>query len=179
MAIFGFKGLGWFLCCAIFAPGCYVVTSQGATERAKLASVDRQIIEARKDLRNLETEFNTRANMAQLEQWNGEVLTLAAPGAQQYLANEQALADLDRVEGAEVQVAALVVPAGARPQPEPAPAVVRSASAESVAKPDPSGTAQASGSGAAKARNQAVAMLDDTLLADLKKRAQAEQSALR
>lgn len=176
MAIFGFKGLGWFLCCAIFAPGCYVVTSQGATERAKLATLDREIVEARKDLRNLETEFNTRANMAQLEQWNGEVLTLAAPGAQQYLANEEALADLDRVEGAEVQVAALVVPAGAKPQPEPA--VARSAAVE-PAKPGPSGTAQASGNGTAKARNQAVAMLDDTLLADLKKRAQAEQSALR
>lgn len=180
MAIFGFKGLGWFLCCAIFAPGCYVVTSQGATERAKLASFERQIVEARKDLRNLETEFNTRANMAQLQQWNGEVLTLAAPGAQQYLANEEALADLDRVDGAEVQVASLVVPAGARPQAEPAAetAVVRSAAAE-PARPAPSGTAQASGNGAATARNQAVAMLDDTLLADLKKRAQAEQLALR
>lgn len=170
MAILGFKGLGWFLCCAIVAPASYIVTSQGATERSRLASVESRIIAARKDIRNLETEFNTRANMAQLEQWNGEVLALNAPAPGQYLANENALAELDSAPAREVQVAQLVVPAGA-PKAVVTPAVA------TTVKHGPAGTAQATGMN--KARSGAIAMLDDKLLDELKQRAQAEQLALR
>ncbi|WP_029935468.1 hypothetical protein [Sphingomonas sp. UNC305MFCol5.2] len=112
MAVQGFKGLGWFLCGVVVAPACYLVNSHGAAEQAKLNATRLAIVQAQRDIRGLETEFNTRANLAQLERWNGEVLALAAPVAQQYLASESALASLDQ-QPADVQVAALVVPAGA------------------------------------------------------------------
>src|SRR3954470_2551414 len=121
MGVQGFKGLGWFLCGVVVAPACYLVNSHGAAEQAKLNATKSAIVQAQKDIRSLETEFNTRANMAQLERWNGEVLALAAPVPQQYLARESALASLD--QPADIQVAALVVPTGA-PAIQTATAVV-------------------------------------------------------
>jgi hypothetical protein len=113
MAVQGFRGLGWFLCGVVVAPACYLVNSHGAAEQARLNTTRLAIVQAQRDIRGLETEFNTRANLAQLERWNGEVLALAAPAPQQYLANEAQLASLG--QPAEVQLAALVVPAGMPP----------------------------------------------------------------
>lgn len=136
MALARFEGLGWFLVGVIVAPACYLVNSQGAAEQAKLNATKAAIVTAQKDIRSLETEFNTRANLAQLERWNGDVLALAAPVATQYLPGEAALASLDRVDAQAqpVETAALVVPAAsappaapvqtaaAAPSPTPAPA---------------------------------------------------------
>ncbi|RSV39551.1 hypothetical protein CA234_14980 [Sphingomonas sp. ABOLE] len=120
MAVYGFRGLGWFLCGVIVAPTCYMVTSHGAAERAKLRAMDSAIVQAHKDIRGLETEFDTRANMAQIERWNGDVLAMNAPQPQQYLASASGLAALDQpvpaVPGdAKVETAALVIPTGQRP----------------------------------------------------------------
>ncbi|GGO93269.1 hypothetical protein [Stakelama pacifica] len=113
MAAFGFKGFGWFLCTAIVAPGCYLVTSQVAAERSRVESVNRAIVEAHKDIRDLDTEIKTRANMAQLERWNGDLLALSAPRPDQFLdAGAQGVAELDnggRPDG-PVAYASLVVP---------------------------------------------------------------------
>lgn len=120
MAVYGFRGLGWFLCGVIVAPTCYMVTSHGAAERAKLRAMDSAIVQAHKDIRGLETEFDTRANMAQIERWNGDVLAMNAPQPQQYLASASGLAALDQPAQAEpgdakVETAALVIPTGQRP----------------------------------------------------------------
>lgn len=121
MALARFEGLGWFLVGVIVAPACYLVNSQGAAEQAKLNATKAAIVTAQKDIRSLETEFNTRANLAQLERWNGDVLALAAPVATQYLPGEAALASLDRVDAQAqpVETAALVVPAAATPPAAP------------------------------------------------------------
>ncbi|WP_333572556.1 hypothetical protein [Sphingomonas sp.] len=123
MAVHGFRGLGWFLCGVIVAPTCYMVTSHGAAERAKLRAMDSAIVQAHKDIRGLETEFDTRANMAQIERWNGDVLAMNAPQPQQYLASASGLAALDQPAAAvpaaggdaKVETAALVIPTGTRP----------------------------------------------------------------
>jgi hypothetical protein len=120
MAVHRFEGLGWFLCGVIVAPACYLVNSYGAAEQAKLNATKSAILQAQRDIRQLETEFNTRANLAQLERWNGEVLALAAPAPEQFLASETQLASLGQsmpgaIGGAQVQTAALVVPAGVPP----------------------------------------------------------------
>lgn len=120
MAVHGFRGLGWFLCGVIVAPTCYMVTSHGAAERAKLRAMDTAIVQAHKDIRGLETEFDTRANMAQIERWNGDVLAMNAPQPQQYLASASGLAALDQPAAAapgtaKVETAALVIPTGQRP----------------------------------------------------------------
>ncbi|HEX8301877.1 hypothetical protein [Sphingomonas sp.] len=184
MAVQGFRGIGWFLCGVIVAPACYMVNSHGAAERAKLEAVKAAIVQAQKDIRGLETEFDTRANLAQLQRWNGDVLAMAAPAPQQYLASDEALADLDKP--AEVQMASLIVPAGARV--EPAPAVVVTAAAEPVHSP---GTSKSPAQQDKELRNlmnradkRVVAMVDSKLLSastidDLQQLAAREKKSLR
>lgn len=174
MAAGALKGIGWFMCGVIVAPACYIVTSQGAAERQRLHVVEGKIAEAHKNIRDLETEFQTRANFVQVGRWNGDVLALQAPAPQQYLASEDQLADLDSAIAAEPQVVAAVVPTGA-PKLTPQPAVeTRGAVA----------TAQNNSNNVSKVASRTVAMLDTRLLSastmgDLERMAAAERQNLR
>jgi len=177
MASIGFKGFGWIAGIAVVLPACYMVTSAVAGERGKVEAVDRAIIEAKRDIRGLETEFDTRANLAQLERYNGEVLALAAPRPDQYVSSDAMLASMRPLEGAP-QYASMVVPSGIEsPTMQPAvaqltsPAAVETASAE---------VKHAVASGKA----QAVAMLDrkllsDSTIGDVVARARTETASLR
>ena len=188
MAVQGFRGLGWFLCGVIVAPACYMVNSYGAAEQARLNAMKAAIVQAEKDIRGLETEFQTRANLAQIERWNGEVLALAAPAPQQYLPDEAALASLD--QPAAVQTASLIVPAGA-PAVQPAAATATAAARPVQAAPNaaPAGKSVAQQDRELhdlmkKADKRAVAMVDKGLLSastinDLQKLASREKLALR
>jgi hypothetical protein len=92
--------------------GLYMITSQVASERTDLERVDRKILSARKDIRQLQTELGTRASLRQLERWNGEVLALTTPDADQFIASERTLATLDRsgiVPGPRYAPAAVVM----------------------------------------------------------------------
>jgi hypothetical protein len=66
-----------------------------ATERADLARVEARIIATKQQIRSLQTELGTRGRLSQLEQWNADVLALAAPASGQYLEDEFTLARLD------------------------------------------------------------------------------------
>ncbi|HSX55672.1 MAG TPA: hypothetical protein VLG14_10265 [Sphingomonas sp.] len=114
MAIKALNGLGWYAAGLIVAPGCYLVSSMVAAERTRVEAVERAIATAHKDIRQLETEFDTRANLAQLERWNGEVMRYTAPTPQQFLASDTALASLRALEGDGMaeRYAAMVVPEG-------------------------------------------------------------------
>lgn len=114
MAIKALSGFGWFLTGVIVAPACYLVSSQVAAERSKVEAVERAIAKAHKDIRGLETEFDTRANLAQLERWNGEVMRYTAPTPRQFLASDTELAALRPMEGdgTAERYAAMVVPQG-------------------------------------------------------------------
>ncbi|MGT2515532.1 hypothetical protein ACVOMT_16025 [Sphingomonas panni] len=166
--------MGKLVAVGVMAPAFYLVISQGAAERGRVEAVERSIVQARKDIRALETEFDTRANMAQLERWNGDVLALAAPRAEQYVGGEHQLASLPgRTEGGNVALA-YVVPSApmemAAATPEPtlaeASAPVAAPAKAGKAKPamKPVGAVQTAAVIPAKAR--AVAMLDRTLLSD-------------
>src|SRR3546814_3362841 len=87
--------MGWFLACVIGALGFYLISLQVATERNKLEDMSREITQARRDIRSLQTEFSARSNLAQLERWNGEVLALSAPTSAQFVSSEAQLASLD------------------------------------------------------------------------------------
>jgi len=188
MSVQSFKGLGWLLCAVVVAPACYMVNSHGAAEQAKLNGMKSAIIQAQKDIRGLETEFQTRANLAQIERWNGDVLALAAPAPGQYLASETQLASLD--QPAQIQNASLIVPAGA-PGAQPA-AAVATASVQPV-QAAPAAQAASGKSVAQQDRelhdlmqkaDKRVAMADKGVLStstidDLKKLAQREKLALR
>lgn len=163
MRTFGFGTLGRLAMLGIVAPGFYLVISQGAAERAKVEAVERSIVQARKDIRDLETEFDTRANMAQLERWNGDVLALAAPRAEQFVGGEHQLASLPgRTEGGNVALA-YVVPAA--PIDYVAPVVIAPADPAAPKVPVATAPVQAASAPARPStRTQAVAMLDRTLL---------------
>jgi hypothetical protein len=126
-ATYRLKGLGWLAIAVIAALGFYLVSLQVSVERKKLDHVNRQIAQAKEDIRSLQTEFSTRANLAQLERWNGEVLALTAPTAAQYMPSGEALASLGSglPGGEQVQMASLVIPTLpviATPTDETAPA---------------------------------------------------------
>ena len=193
-ATYRLKGIGWFAGCVVVTLGFYLVSLQVAAERKRLEQVDAKIRVAERDIRALETEFDTRANLAQLERWNGDTLALVAPGASQFVRGEAQLASVrfDGAQAADIRTAALVVPAYTAlsapasasatapalggtvsvPVPAaPARAVVAIAAATSSAGPRvvfrpeaPRATAKADVAPTRKA--QAVAMLDRTLLSD-------------
>ena len=193
-AAYRLRGLGWFGSCAAIVLGFYLVSLQVATERNKLEAVNKRILAAQRDLRALETEFDTRANMVQLERWNGDTLALSAPTAGQFVRDEAQLASLDvNALGNGVEAASLVVPSVPVPGAVIPSAAPVAASAVQVAAATPASStvikasahltpsAPAASSPAAKARlasvvrakeavakvrPQAVAMLDDKLLSD-------------
>ncbi len=185
MAIKALSGFGWFLTGVIVAPACYLVSSQVAAERSKVEAVERAIAKAHKDIRGLETEFDTRANLAQLERWNGEVMRYTAPTPRQFLASDTELAALRPMEGdgTAERYAAMVVPQGL-PEVVSGPAVASDAvaavkpaaekaavakttaapvavAAVAVAKPK-----RAAAPAPVVAKDRAVASLDSKLLKD-------------
>ncbi|MEH3102294.1 MAG: hypothetical protein PGN12_16970 [Sphingomonas phyllosphaerae] len=201
-AIYRLRGFGWLTGCAIVAIGFYLVSSQVAAERKRVEQVDRRIASAERDIRALETEFDVRANLAQLERWNGNTLALTVPTAQQFVADERALAALSPVQGlpvpgrdVQVQTAQLIVPAAPVAAITPAvatastataaPAVVKVAAVQVAAASAPiTVTKVAVRAAAAPVKVAKVAMLDrgllsDNTLGDLLSGARAERSRLR
>jgi hypothetical protein len=122
----GFKSVIWVAAVGGAALSCYMVSLRVATERNELAKVERQIVAAKRDIRSLQTELGTRGRMTQLEQWNAEVLALAAPSSAQFLKDEFTLARLYRSDptvaerSAEVRLAS--ADTGAKPAPAAGPA---------------------------------------------------------
>ena len=184
------RGLGWLLSCVIIVLGFYMVSLSVASERNKLEAVNARILRAHRDLRALETEFNTRGNLAQLERWNGEVLALTAPTAAQFVAGETAFASLNRSGSGrvDVQTAALVMPSAPMTAAAPRPVAVQTAAVATEAvvheAPIVETAAAAVRSPASVKKAQAVAMLDrkllsDSTLGDLISGARAEADRLR
>ena len=123
----GFKSVIWTMTVGSAALACYMVSLQVATERADLASVERQIIAAKSEIRTLQTELGTRGRLSQLEHWNAEVLALSAPSAAQFLQDEVKLARFEQAaptleeRSAEVRMASAET-APAKPAAPAAPA---------------------------------------------------------
>ncbi len=142
-AAYRFKGIGWFGSCVAVVLGFYLVSLQVAAERKKLDDVNARIATAQRDIRALETEFDTRANLVQLEKWNGDTLALTAPIAGQFVGDEAQLASLDVTHGpaaGTVQTAALLVPSQPAPVAPPAAEAVALAAA-TTASPKPNAPA--------------------------------------
>ena len=119
----GFKPVGWVAAVGGAALGCYMLSLNVAAERAELASLERRIIATKQDIRTLQTELGTRGRLAQLDQWNSEVLALSAPTSNQFLRDEFTLARFDRrektiEERAKVQMVAATPSAPARSKVE-------------------------------------------------------------
>jgi len=87
-----FRAVGYVAIVAIAATILYLISLQVAAERGKLEAVERQIAQAQREMRQLQTELGTRASMRQLEKWNGDILALSAPKADQYVHGQVQLA---------------------------------------------------------------------------------------
>ncbi|MFT3967069.1 MAG: colicin transporter [Sphingobium sp.] len=136
IAIKRLKNILWILIVAFGALTAYLISLRVATERNAVQALERKIFHVRSDIRYLETEFEARANMRQLEKWNADDYRYGAPQVAQYLPDERALASLQGVKtNGDVYVAPPVMMAmadEAEAQPEkvavvesPAPAQIR------------------------------------------------------
>ena len=134
----GFKPVGWVAAVATAALGCYMLSLNVASERADLAKVEAQIVSTKQDIRSLQTELGTRGRLAQLEQWNADVLALSAPATTQFMDDEVKLARFDQhiptlEQRSEVRLAAAEV---APPEPRTVEApVIEAAPAAPAAAP--------------------------------------------
>lgn len=149
-----FRPLAWVAGVGIAATALYTVSLQVANERARLQGLEDKITATKNDIRQLQTELGTRGSLRQLERWNGEVLSLVAPGANQFLPNESALAKVD---------GAIAVPGKYVPAPIMVAADVGSgepASSENGKMIDGTSASEAS---AAPTKAQRVAVLEETL----------------
>ncbi len=116
----GFKPVAWVAAVALPAIGCYMLSLKVAAERAELANIETRIIAAHQDIRTLQTELGTRGRLQQLEQWNSDVLALAAPIASQFVASNVSLARFD-TRAPAIDPAAPVQMAAAEAPPVPSP----------------------------------------------------------
>jgi hypothetical protein len=121
IAIKRLQSIMWILVVAMGALAAYLISLRVATERNAVHHMIDQIRWTRAEIRYLEAEFGARGSMRQLAAWNQNDLRLYVPSPAQYLPNERALANLDRIE-----------PAGEGYAPPP----VMTAMATQVAQPE-------------------------------------------
>jgi hypothetical protein len=149
-----FRPLAWVAGVGIAATALYTVSLQVANERARLQGLEDKITATKNDIRQLQTELGTRGSLRQLERWNGEVLSLVAPGANQFLPNETALAKVD---------GAIAVPG----KYVPAPVMVAADVANRESDPAEGGKtddgADVDGASTTPTKAQRVAVLEETL----------------
>ncbi|HEV2816695.1 MAG TPA: hypothetical protein VGW40_05685, partial [Allosphingosinicella sp.] len=117
----GFKPVGWVAAVGTAALGCYMLSLQVASERADLTGLQSRIVATQQQIRSLQTELGTRGRLQQLEQWNDEVLALAAPVSSQYLHPDVRLARFGAAPDVPLEAPQLRM-AAAETAPAPAPA---------------------------------------------------------
>ena len=96
MSVRGFGHLFMGASVAGAALGCYLVSLNVASERAKLEAVEARIVDTQRQIRTLQTEIGTRGRLAQLERWNANFIRLSAPSADQILEGSFQLATMVR-----------------------------------------------------------------------------------
>lgn len=181
-----FRSLAWVAGVAGAACTLYLVSLQVASERARLEDVNRKIAAAEREIRQLQTELGTRASLRQLERWNSEALSLSAPAASQYLPGETALAtlDLDGIDPAPAApppvMMAVLTPQSASPDAPQDGLIERLTTPKAPPRPL-NATDRAvqkaiiGDESVAAAKPQRLAMLDRSTMADIDRRAAAEQ----
>lgn len=155
MSAHGFKSVYMAASVVGAALGCYLISLNVASERAKLEAVEEKIVLAQRDIRVLQTEIGTRGRLAQLERWNARFIRLSAPSADQFVEGGFQLAALVRPNkrpAIEAPVVLAAAPAGqslTRPittsdaDDAPPPAVAKAADpaellhTASYSRPDP------------------------------------------
>lgn len=189
LAVKRLKTIGWIALIFIVAIALYPLSLSVATLRSDLTRTERDILRTRAEIRYLETEFATRASLAQLAMGNDLEYGYEAPSAAQYLDGERELANLgDATKPLDqpVRVAAMTI----KPQAEPAAIKPAQLAANTAKTPEPlSVSASVAIISPARAATSATApksakageekgagrrLLDDRLLDRINKQADAE-----
>lgn len=172
-----FRSVYWVGGVAVAALSCYLVSQRVAAERASLAKVETAILIGERQIRALETEIGTRAGMKQIERWNVEVLSLSAPKAGQFVADEAQLASLMQPVQPAMEAPAAVQVAAIDDAPEALPHITRASYeapptitriAETKARPAPKPEKLANAKPASKAEKPARAAAKPEKLARIK-----------
>jgi len=127
MSAHGFKSV--FMAASVVgaALGCYLVSLNVASERAKLEDVEGRIVVAQEDIRVLQTEIGTRGRLAQLERWNARFIRLSAPSADQFVDGGFQLAALVKPDKHPAINAPVVLAAAPAPERQVRPVVISDA----------------------------------------------------
>ncbi len=136
LAVKRLKTIGWIALIFIVAIALYPLSLSVATLRSDLTRTERDILRTRAEIRYLETEFATRASLAQLAMWNDLEYGYEAPSASQYLDGERELANLGEIDtplDKPVRVAAMTI----KPQAEPQAIKPAELAANTVKTPEP------------------------------------------
>jgi len=178
-----FRPVGWVAGVAAAACALYLISLQVASERGRLEELDRKIATTKRDIRQLQTELNTRASLRQLERWNGEVLALSAPAAGQYLESEGALVRFDKsglgktaAAPPPVMMAVLTSAVQTELKPQPEPTLLARLTAKPEVKPLTKTDKQVQQALTAKPGPKRVALLDRALMSDLSSTAASEKA---
>lgn len=112
LAVKRLRAIGWIALIFLVLIALYPLSLSVATQRSDLGRLERKIVSTKAEIRYLETEFQTRASLSQLEAWNDLGYGYVAPTADQYLEGERALANLGDPDGQmhrPVKVAAMTL----------------------------------------------------------------------
>jgi len=86
------RRIGWIAALAICAMGYLTLHLRVHAVTSEVIRAERQIVSLEQQKLLLETEFQTRSNQLQLEEWNRVDFGYVAPTAEQFLDNERQLA---------------------------------------------------------------------------------------
>jgi len=111
MSAHGFRSVYMAASVVGAALGCYLISLNVASQRAKLEDVEEKIVLTQRDIRVLQTEIGTRGRLAQLERWNARFIRLSAPSADQFVEGGFQLAAMVRPERRPVIEAPVVLAA--------------------------------------------------------------------
>ncbi|MEO9635911.1 MAG: hypothetical protein ABJF89_11945 [Parasphingorhabdus sp.] len=193
LAVKRLEGMGWLALVFLVAILLYPLSLSVATLRSDLTRTDSKIVEVKKEIRYLETEFSARANLRQLEDWNKLEFGYSSPRAAQYLDGERALANLGGKNLRKpVQVAVIssmdgIKPAGiigsvfgtAKAQDRNADGSAigsKSKSTDTAKDADPAAGAEETETRTARLAQMEDKLLDDGLVRDLSRKASEEKA---
>ncbi len=91
------QNIGLILLLTICALIVYPVSLQVSSTQSELRQVERDIAAVRLRNRMIEGDIAVVVNVAQLDQWNREMIGYAAPAPGQYLSGERAIASVERL----------------------------------------------------------------------------------
>lgn len=170
------KNFGWVALLSVIIVLLYPMSLNVGALHSELVTTDRKIMETKREISFLQAELRTRANMAQLAEWNDLLYGYGPPTADQFLAGERALANLDGV-GPDVRPVMVavsdesIVPAGEIGNPgayastlaennTETPIRLAALNIEKVAAPEKVVTANSVG------RTERLSKMDDQLISD-------------